>query len=258
LKLSVIDSCFARLHNRATMRAIFIADAHLNRPEDANYRLLLDFIKEQHGKTDMLCILGDLFDFRVGLASLNFAGHDKMLAALAALSRSGTRIIYLEGNHDFHLGKKFAALTGCELHRRPTEIRYDGKRIYLCHGDLINRSDLRYLLLYLLLHNRLTFFLAHLLPARLLHRLRAYLQKNSKKRYDKHQINWNYEEIIRGFASKKHANGYDAVVTGHFHLPFMEHENGFTLLSLGDWLGHFSYGCLENGLFSLQVYPDRH
>lgn len=239
------------------MRAIFIADAHLNHPADANYRLLLDFVKQQQGRTDLLCILGDLFDFRVGLPALPFAEHDEVLTALSNLSHSGTRIIYLEGNHDFHLGKGFATLTGCELYRRPLELFYAGKRIYLCHGDLINRSDWRYLFLYHMLRNQLVLLLAHLFPAKLLFRLRDYLQNKSKKQYDQTQVRWNYEEIIRSFASQKQADGYDAVVTGHFHLPFLEHKNEFTLLSLGDWLEHFSYGCFENGLFSLSAYPSR-
>jgi UDP-2,3-diacylglucosamine hydrolase len=40
-------------------------------------------------------------------------------------------------------------------------------------------------------------------------------------------------------------------VLGHFHLPFIDSDESFTLLSLGDWIGHFSYGQLDDGQFSL-------
>lgn len=236
------------------MRAIFLADAHLHHPDDANYRLLLQFLDEQRGRTDLLCILGDLFDFRVGLPSLDFPEHEPMLAALAALSRSGTRLVYLEGNHDFHLGAAFAARIGCELHRGPVVLEVGGMRLHLCHGDLVNRADWRYRLLHLLLRNPVTPLVAGLAPTGLLHRIRGRLQRTSRNRYRHDRVRWDYTAIIRAFAAAIRDGGCDALVLGHFHQPFLEERDGFTLLSLGDWIGHFSYGQLENGSFSLSSY----
>lgn len=236
------------------MRAIFLADAHLHHPDDANYRLLLHFLDEQRGRTDLLCILGDLFDFRVGLPSLEFPEQEAVLDALAALSRSGTRLIYLEGNHDFHLGAVFAGRIGCELYRGPVTLEVDGTRLYLCHGDLVNRADWRYRLLHLLLRNRLTPLVAGLAPTGLLHRLRRRLQHTSRNRYRHDRIRWDHTAIIRSFAASVREAGCDALVLGHFHQPLLERYDGFTLLSLGDWIGHFSYGQLENGSFLLSSY----
>jgi len=51
--------------------------------------------------------------------------------------------------------------------------------------------------------------------------------------------------------------GCDGLVTGHFHLAFCEELPGapFTVLSLGDWMGQFTYGEIADGKLTLQVYP---
>lgn len=236
------------------MRVIFLADAHLHHPGDDNYRLLLRFLEELRGTAEVVCILGDLFDFRIGLPALDFPEQEPVIRALEALSRSGTRLIYLEGNHDFHLGAAFAGRIGCELYSGPVILELGGKNIYLCHGDLVNPADWRYRLLHLVLRNRGTALAARLVPSALVRRVRQRLQRTSRKRYARDRVRWDYGDIIRRFASGVREQGVDAVVLGHFHCPFVEQDNGFTLLSLGDWIDHFSYGQLENGVFSLSSF----
>ncbi|WP_236685548.1 hypothetical protein [Geobacter pickeringii] len=46
------------------------------------------------------------------------------------------------------------------------------------------------------------------------------------------------------------------VISGHFHLPLLETTEDKTLLSLGDWLTHFTYGEWRDGAFSLKSYQD--
>lgn len=235
------------------MRTIFLADAHLHDPGDPNYRRLLHFLHGLQGVADTLCILGDLFDFRVGLPALNFPEHEELLEALACLSRSGTRLIYLEGNHDFHLGSAFAERIGAELHAGPVAVELQGQRVLLCHGDLVNAADWRYRLLYRILRNQITVLAAKLVPAPLVQAIRQRLQKTSRKRYGKDRVRWDYRAIISAYGNKVRGEGFDAVVLGHFHLPFIEQSDGFTLLSLGDWIGQFSYGELRDGVFSLST-----
>lgn len=236
------------------MRAIFLADAHLCAPEDANYQLMLQFISSLEGTVDTLCILGDLFDFRIGLASLTFAEHEPILDALRRLRDSGTRLVYLEGNHDFLLGADFTQRLGAELHVGPVVLELQGKRIYLCHGDLINRRDWSYQLLYRLLRHPATLYTGQLLPPSLVMALRDRLQRSSKKQYTVHQHRWNYQAIIRSFADVVRQQGCDALVLGHFHQPFIEELDRFTLVALGDWISQSSYAELADGTFRLLSY----
>lgn len=236
------------------MRAIFLSDAHLQHPGDTNYRLLLDFLSSLRGTTDTLCILGDLFDFRVGLPGLCFPEHEPLLLALQELGRAGTRLIYLEGNHDFHLQEELTRRLGAEVYPGPVTLELHGLRIRLCHGDLINRADWRYRLLHRLLRHPMVYRAARLLPQSTIEQLRHKLQQKSKGRYRQDRDRWDYRTIVRSYAASIRSQGHDALLLGHFHLPFMESQGPFTLVSLGDWISQFSYAELSEGRLKLLTY----
>jgi len=237
------------------MRTIFLADAHLHHPDDANYRLLLRFLHSLQGTTDTLCILGDLFDFRIGLPAFVFPEQEPLLDALQQLQRAGTRLVYLEGNHDFLLGTELARRLGAEIHTGPVALELHGRKVFLCHGDLINRADWRYRLLYRVLRHPVTVRIGRLVPAAAVYAVRRRLQHSSKGRYRHHRSRWDYPAVIRAYAASVREQGFDALVLGHFHLPFIEQQDSFTLVSLGDWISQFSYAELVDETFQLLIYP---
>ena len=238
------------------MRTLFIADAHLTLPGDHNYRQMLRFLHGLEGTTETLFIMGDLMDFWVGFPSQPFRHFNPLLDALDALKRSGCRLVYFEGNHDFHLGHVFRDRLQAEIHTGPAFVTVQGRTIYLCHGDQINRRDRGYRLLRLFLHNRLTgSVVAHFPPALALG-IKKRLQHVSKASYQGKSARWDYRAIIRDFAETVRKRGCAGMVTGHFHLAFREELPGepFTILSLGDWIKHFTYGELLDGTLHLRHY----
>jgi UDP-2,3-diacylglucosamine hydrolase len=238
------------------MRTIFLADAHLMVPSDRNYRLLLRFLSDLEGNTETLFIMGDLFDFWVGFPSHPFRQYDAVLEALMALVRSGCRLVYFEGNHDFHLGAIFRERLGAEIHTGPAIVSLQGRRLFLCHGDQINREDRGYRLLRLMLHNRLAAAVIDHFPPWLALRIKERLQHTSRASYQTKIQRWDYRRIIRTFADTAREQGCDGLVTGHFHLAFSEELGGapFTILSLGDWMEQFTYGEMANGKLLLKSY----
>jgi len=238
------------------MRTIFLADAHLKAPTDRNYRLLLRFIDSLKGNTETLFIMGDLFDFWLGFPSHPFRQYDAVLEALLDLTRSGCRIVYFEGNHDFHLGTAFSTCLGAEIHHGPGVMTVQGKRLLLCHGDQINRADHGYRLLRFLLHNRLVAVAVRHFPPALALMVKERLQHASRSSYQVKRERWNYRKIIRAFARSAQQQGHDGLVTGHFHLAFREElpSPPFTILSLGDWMEQFTYGEMRDGELQLHTY----
>jgi len=239
------------------MRRVFIADAHLRNPTDANYRLLLRFLSELKDNTRSLFILGDLFEFWVGFQETAFPHYRPVLERLMELSEAGTEIVIFEGNHDFHLGRFFTETLRAQIHPHPAVLDLDGRRMYICHGDQINTRDRGYLLLRFLLHNRITRTLFPLLPQALVLRVAKHLSLRSKKKHGIRNSMWNYETLLRNFAETRFRDGCDAVISAHFHFPFIYtktdgREN--TLLSIGDWISQFSYGELYEGRLSLNRY----
>ena len=239
------------------MRTIFLADAHLAGPEDLNYRLLLRFLHGLEGNTDTLCIMGDLFDFWLGFPGNPLREYDEVIAALRSLVSGGCRLVYFEGNHDFHLGRVFRDQLRAEIHTSPAVLNIQGRRLFLCHGDQINDSDHGYRLLRFSLHNRLVASLVNVIPASCAQWVRKRLQHDSRSRYGYKARRWDYPGIIRDFARRLRRSGCDGLVTGHFHLPLCEQLDGtpFTVLSLGDWIDRFTYGEMDNGILSLKSYP---
>jgi UDP-2,3-diacylglucosamine hydrolase len=238
------------------MRTIFLADAHLVAPTELNYRLLLRFLGELEGNTETLYIMGDLFDFWLGFPSNPFRQFDDVLAALQSLVRSGCRLVYFEGNHDFHIGTIFRQQLGADIYTGPAVITVQGRRLFLCHGDQINCRDRGYRMLRLLLHSRLVAVAANYVPPSFVLRIRERLQRASRAGYNAKLQRWNYREIIRVFARTVREQGCDGLVTGHFHLAFSEVLDAppFTILSLGDWMEQFTYGEMVAGTLSLKTY----
>jgi UDP-2,3-diacylglucosamine hydrolase len=238
------------------MRTIFLADAHLVSPDDHNYQILLRFLRERETDTETLFIMGDLFDFWLGFPSNPLEQYKPVIDALERLRRTGCRLVYFEGNHDFHLGAIFRDRLGAEIHTAPAVMTIQGKRLFLCHGDQINRSDYEYRFLRLLLHNRLAAATVACFPPSLALRIRERLQKASRASYQANSNRWNYREIIRSFAVPLKDQGCDGLITGHFHLAFREQlqESPFMILSLGDWMEQFTYGELVDGEPELHTY----
>lgn len=241
------------------MRTIFLADAHLAAPSELNYRLLLQFLRDLEGDTEALFIMGDLFDFWLGFPANPFRQYDEVLAALQSLVNSGCRLVYFEGNHDFHMGPIFRQRLGADIHQGPDIMNVQGRKLYLCHGDQIHRADYGYRLLRLLLHNRVTAAAIRSVPPAVALRIRAYLQNSSRASYLTKSRRWNYREIIRAFARTVREQGCEGLVTGHFHSAYCEELDGtaFTILSLGDWMEQFTYGEMVSGQLCLKTFQKR-
>lgn len=239
------------------MRAIFIADAHLGNPADNNYRLMLRFLEELPGKTEILVIAGDFFEFWLGDSPEPFPHYKPVLDVLATLVAGGIKLIFLEGNHDFHLQRYFRKAFDADVFPDGTSLVLDGKKIYVCHGDLINMADYGYRALRCLFRNPVTRRLARILPATVPAWIAVKLGNHSKGKHKAAAAKWDSMQLARDFATDRFAAGYDAVVTAHYHRPFTEESNGKCLLALGDWITQFSYGEWCDGRIALKTYqPD--
>lgn len=238
------------------MRTIFLADAHLVSSNDYNFRLLIHFLHELEGRIDALYVMGDLFDFWLGFPSQPFAEYNEILDALERLVQSGCRLVYFEGNHDFHLGEVFASRLKAEIHTGPIIESVQGKRLYLCHGDQINRDDRNYQILRSLLHSKIVASAVRHFPVTWALEIRKTLQKRSRSGYAAKISKWNYRKIITDFASSLQEQNCDGFVTGHFHLAIDEKipESTFDIIALGDWIEQFTYGEMVDGKLRLMKY----
>ena len=171
------------------MRKVFIADAHLTCETDENYRLLLNFLAELPGNTDTLFILGDLFEFWIGYPEVHFTHYLPVLEQLRRLHEKKVEIVYLEGNHDFHMGPFFQETLKARVFRGPAIFDLDGKKVYLCHGDQVNKADYGYRLLRSLLHNQAIGAVIPLVPPAVASFIAKWMGRASKENHHVRQIN---------------------------------------------------------------------
>lgn len=235
------------------MRALFLADAHLRQPSDKNYRALLTFLDAQCGQVDILVLLGDIFDFWIGNGEI-LAEHAPMIEALERLKEQGTRLVYIEGNHDFHLGPVFTERLGCRVLADGGTLEIDGRKVFLAHGDLANSQDKGYLRLRRFFRSKAFALLVRHLPAGLLQRIARLASRESRKTSTGKRHRWPATELLKTHARRHFGTGHQVVVTGHFHQPFHIRQKEGELVALGDWIEQFSYAVCDNGVFSLETY----
>jgi UDP-2,3-diacylglucosamine hydrolase len=236
------------------MRDIFLADAHLRAPDDPPYRRLLAFLAEQRGQLRTLYLLGDIFDFWLGFRHTVYAPYVPLLAALRELRQAGTDLVYVEGNHDFHMGPYFTGELGCRVLPDGGEVEIDGVRVYLAHGDLVNGADRGYRRLRRLLRSSLVRNLAQVVHPDWTWGIYRWLEDRSSAGKPAKIERRLPLELLRLHAAGHFATGCQAVVTGHFHIPHHETTAAGTLLSLGGWLEHSAYAVWEDGHFTPAVY----
>ena len=228
----------------------FVSDAHIGGGSPDAEQRLFRFLESIRGKAESLYILGDLFEFWFEYNRAIPKPGFRALAELAELSRTGTHIGYLKGNHDFWFKDFWQRELGAEA-ADELDVTLDGRRVFLAHGDVIDRAVVprvfRVLMrsrldgwLYSLLHPDIGIGLAQAIA-------RASRVKNSKP---------SLVEDMARFAEGKLASGFDIVIMGHSHVPEVRQLGCGVYLNVGDWLTHFTYGVIRDGVPSLEVFAE--
>ena len=232
------------------MKAIFLSDAHLRQPEDNNYQLLLNFLKQQKD-LDALFLLGDIFEFWIGYKHVAFTAYIPLLGELRKLSESGTKLFFVEGNHDFNMGPYFTDTLNCTVITDQQVIDWDNHKILLSHGDLLNPNR-NYQLLRSVWRSWPVKFLSRIVHPDLVWSFAFWLSNKSAKNHpeNRHQNPSNY---LIPFAATSNS---DIVICGHYHYPLDIEHHGKRIIALGDWISQFSYAEMVKGKIELKTYSD--
>lgn len=235
----------------------FLSDAHLGaEPESreaAREKRLHSFLDSLPGRAASLYIVGDLFDFWFEYRTAIPRRHFATLAALQRLREAGVDIHYLNGNHDFWLGRFLAESLGVRTIDGPAVVEHQGRRLWVHHGDGLVGGDLGYRVLrrilrspvsiglYGLLHPDLGIPLAHVV--------------SGWSRQSRGHAPLEAEKLWREIALPRFAQGYDGVLVGHFHHAYERREPGREFFVLGDWIDHFTYVELAGGRLEMRTWP---
>ncbi len=234
----------------------FISDIHfglLNKEEEDERELkFVEFLYSIQDSASELYILGDLFDYWFEYKRVMQKGYFRTFTALNDLVKSGTKIHYLIGNHDFMHRDFFEKEVGVKLHQAEIEIELDNKKFYLGHGDGLVKNDFGYLVLKKIFRSRIAQTLYSLIHPN----LGIKIAKGTSKTSRNHTGNKDYGEGdgLFEFAKIKFKQGFDFVILGHTHQKRVEKFENKIYANLGTWLEKPVYGIYENEKFDIKDY----
>jgi len=218
-------------------RTIFLSDIHLG-TKGCQADRLLDFLK-QH-TCDELYLVGDIIDgWRMKSSIYWPQSHSNVLRRFLTLSKRGTRVVYVTGNHDEFLRKySDLAIGNLELVDEAIHHTAAGERLLVVHGDEYDVIT-RYHRWVAWLGDRGYSLLMHL--NRYLNRLRSRFGYGywSLSAYVKHRVKRavNFiSEFEEAIAHQCRKQGYDGVVCGHIHHAEIRDLTGTTYMNCGDWV----------------------
>ncbi|HUJ74657.1 MAG TPA: UDP-2,3-diacylglucosamine diphosphatase [bacterium] len=218
-------------------RSIWISDIHLGtRGCKADY--LLDFLK--HNKSDFLYLVGDIIDaWQLGRSGYWTQSHNDIIRKFLRLSKDGTRVTYIPGNHDElfrdYVDLQFGGITVADEAIHETA---DGRRFLVLHGDQFDA---------VVVHMRWVAMLgdwAYTQALRLNHWFNWVRRKLgypywSLSAYLKHKVKnavgfiSRFEEAVAEAALTRNVDG---VICGHIHKAEMRTIHGLLYCNDGDWV----------------------
>lgn len=237
----------------------FLADAHLGAEsgerEAARTARLHQFLASLPGRAAELIIAGDLFDFWFEYRTAIPRRHFATLAALRDLRDAGVAVTYMNGNHDFWLGRFLRDDIGLTTHDGPLPLERQGRRLWVHHGDGLIGGELGYRVLKRVLRSRVSIGLYRWIHPDLGIPLAHWVSGRSRHARDPERF--PVERLWTEVAVPRFAEGFDSVLIGHFHRALDRREEGHQLVVLGDWIEQFTFAALRGGELSLETWPAR-
>ena len=220
-------------------RTLWISDVHLGMKAGRPH-CLADFL-ERHD-ADTLYLVGDIVDgLRLRRKWHWSADCDRVVRLILDKARSGTRVVYLPGNHDAFL-RAYAGecLCGIQILSDCDHVTADGRLLHVRHGDDFD-SEVRLAPWVALIGHGMyhlatlvnTFVFALRRKLGLPYWSLARFLKSKSRRAEMYVR--AYEDAMFRMALQRKAGG---IITGHIHQPGVYERDGVSYYNTGDWVDH--------------------
>lgn len=243
-------------------RIYFLSDFHLGAPDPASSlereKKIVAFLSEISKDAAEIFILGDLFDFWFEYRKVVPKGFVRILGKLASIADSGIPIHFFTGNHDMWMKNYFQKEMNITVYHTPTAFELQNKKLLIGHGDGLGPGDHGYKFLKKIFRNSLAQWCFSIIPPVIGMGLANYFSRKSRAKTGKKDEIFESEEKEWLVAYSKEillAKHYDYFVFGHRHLPLnVKLAPDSVYVNLGDWITHYSYAVMEDGVLTLQYH----
>lgn len=228
---------------------IFISDVHIKVQNDEPAQLFLRFLQEgQSPEVSEIYLVGDIFDSMVGGHVEYLKKYHNIFEQIRLLLELDKKIVFLEGNHDFHLRRLFEKFEERENLKNKIHYEKDGlltktmndRKIYVTHGDEVEIDNKGYIFYKRIVNNRfLDLITNEIFTFNFIERLSQWASRESriknKARYETPEMQNKIKEKFRLSAEAfTRELEVDYLVCGHSHVK--DHytcKNGTTYLNNG-------------------------
>lgn len=240
------------------MALYFLSDLHLWEENSFLEASLIRLLETLPKEKDMLVFGGDIFDLFISDKKAFQKKFHKILSAIKNLPQRGCKTYFFEGNHDFHLKNVFKG-TGVTVFSDAQALSFEGKKIWVSHGDRIHPRDHLYHIFRAFTRSFVGKLIIKVLSGKLLLLIGALMSKKSRDYGEKNKVKcMEVKGIFKDYAEEKIKEGYDYVFLGHSHIEDMVELNvGLhrgTYINLGFSSSKIQYALLENNSVHIQSW----
>ena len=220
-------------------KTLWLSDIHLG-SKDSQVEHLISLLNSI--ECEKIFLLGDIIDLwsmkkRFWWPSI----HYQVVQILFKMSQSGTRVIYIPGNHDATMREYVSSLIGgIEVMEEAIHTTAAGKKMLLVHGDCFDEY---------ILVGRLAKFIGNFGYPFLLWVNRNILKFTSFLGYRHWSLASYIKSRIKGAreaietfenaaVSEVKRRKLDGIICGHIHQPDLKLKDGVIYCNDGDWVEH--------------------
>lgn len=237
------------------MTTLFVSDVHLSPLAPERTERFVSFLRSRVIEEGAdIVVVGDLFDWWYG-------GRGPLppdVRQIVDLLEQANSALWMEGNHDVLIGRAFDGPCAIASAEGPLDLTLGGRALHVAHGDLVDESDVGYLLFRKLLRGVPGRLAATLAGRRVTRAVGSFAARRSRQAqggadgYDGLSARWL--AAAQRYAAARRAAGASLTILGHGHWLGWWPEG---LICLGDWFVHDSYLRVVDGTVSLHAFhPD--
>ncbi|NRA62901.1 MAG: metallophosphoesterase [Pseudobacteriovorax sp.] len=215
---------------------VAVSDIHIHSPDDQRAQTLLALIDKLMDQPPVYFVLiGDIFDICLGNHKFFQKRFSEIGKSLERLASSGTKVFFVEGNHEFRIEKM--PWKGIHFVTQPDIMLPldDRISIKIAHGDLIYSHN-RYKRFRKFIKSPVVTGLLSWFPGKLLNYLATGSAQISRAQDEYRDI--SHEKILGAANAWLSSSSATFGMFGHFHVPYAEpRKDGRTgqLLSMKSW-----------------------
>ena len=238
----------------------FISDVHLKLSIDQAEK---DRRKKLYRLLDKICetggtcfFVGDLFDFYFEYPDVIPKAYADFYEKASNMKKNGIHLHFLTGNHDHWFQDFLEDKIMNKVYIDDVDIIVNGKRFFITLGDGILSWDHGYRILKKIIRSKFFITIFRWIHPTIAYKIAKFISRSGKEDMHEADFNKDVKNELQNFAESQFRNGFDDMISGHYHLSEIYSLDKGKLAVLGDWFHRPSYAKFDGRDLSLLQWEE--